>query len=589
MAKTSDKKITEVLNMLLEDARAHRKERAQEWEKHLKKLDGEMEVKHRGKNKATTKTNFLFAQMETIKPILTSNVPTISLKPVIENEAWTDIANLYSKSINRILMRNDIRQRLVELITNGLNIGKGYFKSTWNVEMFAGNGDVKIEVPDSRMMFLEPNKMEARDWNYVFETTSVDELTLMRRFPEKADEIHSLFQKGVKQQPVTPSGSVKQIDTGISSTAPGEAASTATRPFFEVAGVKGEERLREIELAEAWFYDDEMVEQEIEILTSSGSKELSPKTGKPKKQKVMKKRYPFGRVIIFSGDVIFSDKPNKFPGFPYVDYRNYFKQGDQYNVTELKHMVPIQDQFDIRNNQLFDLLSFNLAPIHFFDPRSGLDPDLVTNAPNQWIPVNDVNAIKTDPAPRIGVAAFESREILKRDLETIPGVREVTQGTIPGDIRSGVAIEALQEAADVRLRGKSGELEMTMKNLARFLISMITKFYIHKVHYRVDEELFNSEEFEFVRKKTMTPEFFDIEIRAGVNLPRSRVAKQQLLLELHARSIIDDRYLIENIQLDGKEALIARMERVWDARLDALQTQAEQVQMQGGEQVGNTI
>lgn len=579
------------LNTLLDMCKEKRKDLTEQWEKDFNMYLGKQEFQRRSKRKSNTMTNFLFSEIETIKPILTAEAPSISLKPILDTPGWQMIAEIYTKAINRIFDRNDFRARQLELVTNGLLFAHGYYKVTWDSELFGGNGDVRIDIPDTRAMFLEPEKMLPREWNFVMEVTGVDELSLLRKHPDRADDIHALFAKAGQKMKSPPTGSSKQVDAGPSASAPGAAASSSTSRFFDIMQQVDIDDPKTIELVEIWFHDDETMESMVEIVD---------KNGKKRKTKGTKKKYPNGKFVQFAGNNIFIEKENKFPGFPYIQFRNYFVPGEQYGMTELRQAAPIQKQYNVRNNQLYDWMNFNLGPTRFYDPRSGLDPNMITNAPNQWIPVNDAQGIKTDQPAHLNQAAFESLQKIKQEIETIFGVREVTQGTIPGDIRSGAAIEALQEAADVRLRGKSREMESSLRELTKFIVQMVTKFYIHGVHFRADHRTIESpdgeqmpvtqtpEWKEYVEGKKLFGEFFDIEIRAGVNLPRSREARRQNILELHSRRVVDDEFLLDHSQVDGKEALLERMKEIFEARQKALLAEA-QAQAQGGEQVGNPV
>lgn len=572
-----------VLQTIVDEAKNARKDIETQWDDDIKTLKGG-EKQHFLKRFLTlgtrvkSKTNILFSQMETMKPILTSEIPSTLIKPIFNTPAWKAIAEQhYTKAINRIYQRNDMRAVNVEVVDNGVNYGQSTYKITWDTNMFAGNGDIKISVPNGKEIYYEPGKGKIDNSNYLIQITRVDEISLLRRFPDREDDIRRLFGRPVKMKASSKSGVETRGDTII---APEAAAATTTGRFFDIADRV--DRTDPVELVEIWFMDDETED----ILDDH----ISPSTGSKsqRKKRVRKRKFPNGRYIQFAGNVIFVEEENKFPGIPYVKYWNYRIDGEPYGVTELRHTAPIQKQIDLRKNQIFDTLNFNTGRRRYVGPRFGLDPDQITNAPDQTIQCNDPKDIFIEDGPTISAAMFQSEDMLKKDMETVTGVREVTQGTIPGDIRSGNAIELLQEASDVRLRGKSGELQSSFVEITRKLIDMITTFYIDEVHYNVnhimvpkhegsDEKvpLIETDEWAMVKDKKVSCDFFDIEIRAGVNIPRSRVAKEDRLFNLHQRGVIDDEFLIQHLQLDGKDALEERMKEVWDARREAALAEAQ--------------
>ncbi len=588
MATKEQKKQADVraLNMLYGHAKEYspRKKEGEDWEKHLKIFLGQQQVMRRAKKKSNTVTNFLFSQVETIVPILTGTPPSTNLKPVISNsETWDDIAEIYTSSINRIYQRQDIRRRSVELVTQGLLFRRAYFKSIFNGDIFDGHGDIQLLVPDTRSMYLEPGKSSIEDSNYIFEATMVNLLTLLRRYPDRKEEMLRLFKSAAKKQTPVDTGAAKQTGVETSMSAPGAAANTTSRPIFELVNELDLEA-EDVELVEAWFHDDELMEDSLKLLNKSGT---VPKRSKP----AARPRFPNGRLAQFAGNMLLEDRPNKFPGFPYIQYLNYYLPG-QVGMSELEQTIPLQDQYNTRSNQIFDILNRQIAGITLLGAGSQIDKDMFTNMPGLILDaVGDVNQVRQLDPPRITSGLFESLPLLKQTLETVFGVREVTQGTVPSDVRSGAAIELLQEAADVRLKGKTGELETTYRNLTRNLIRMTTKFYVDTVHWNWPEKLKKTPEFKkYIASKSLHSDFFDIEIRAGVNLPRSRVATQQFIQWTYDRGITDDEYVIEHSQLPGKEALVERMKPTWDAKREAQQQQFEQgSQPEGGGAVGNAV
>jgi hypothetical protein len=471
--------------------------------------------------------------------------------------------------------------------------------------MYGGHGDIDISVPDTRNIFLEPGKLEVSGSNYFYEVSHVDQLSLLRQHPDMRDEVNKLFSR----QGSRVGGMLKKLtstrkQTGIErhTSAPGAAEDTTSTNFFELAADLKNSNRKMVELVEQWFHDDTTMEVTIQ---SVGDK------GKLKPVKSQRKKFPDGKVVQFSGKFIFLEKENKFPGFPYVEYWNYFLPGLPYGMSELRQLVSIQHQINVRKNQVYDGMNKGVFPRVFVDRRAGIDLENLSNVPGEHVPCRDVSGVLFEPAPRMNQATFLLQQNDRKDFETVSGVREVTQGTIPGDIRSGAAIEALQEAADIRLRGKSGSLESTVRDLVRLTILLIVRFYRHGEHYRWSERmvempdgqeipLTETDEFkEFMETKKLHPDFFEIEIQAGVNLPRSRSARRELLLQLFDRKIIDAEYLINHIQIEDKDELRTRMKPVWDAAREAELAQLEQAAVpeqdqgappqQGGQAIGNAF
>jgi hypothetical protein len=586
--------------LLFDEAVKNRKDTTDEWNKNLKILhadDQDTSSVSQGvtrTKKANTKVNFLHSQHETFKAIIPGSLPQVVLEPVLETPAWNMIAREFEKQIARVHSRNDIRARVVEIVDNGLKRGKAYLKQTWDKDMTSGFGGIKLEVPNTKSVYLEPGIMELRDMNYLFQVTSVNQLTLLRRYPEKRPEILALF-RGAEAGPSSPvaagtssldSASEESIETNPS--APGAASNTTSAGIFDLGSMEmeeGEDKKRAVDVVEMWFKDDTLEDGIIKVLSR----------GKMVERKGKVKKFPNGKVVTFvaGSKLMLDERKNEFPGFPYSEYLNYRDSDKQYQIDELKNAVPIQNQYDMRNNQLHDLANFNLAPIRYFGAGSGVDTARMVNMPALMVECNDVTQIKTENAPGIPAELFASLDKIRREMEIVQGVEEINRGAVPGDIRSGAGIEALQESVDTRLKSKSGEVESMMKDSAGKLISMFQKHYIEGVHFvmlgEVEDEdgmpvdIKQTEEWKFWKEKAIDSTFFDIKVQAGVNRPRSRVAKQQFIQWMYGADsagagigIVDDEYVITHSDVEGKEELMKRMKPIWDKKREIVLQNIEQ-------------
>ena len=534
--------VPKMLAIMLDESKRSRGDVTEKWKEYIRWLRGDQELEERADFQANTVTNYLFAQVMTEVPILTAGMPEINLIPEVDQ--LQEHADLIERLIKRIFVRNDLPQRQVELVTNGLTFGKAYMKPTWNRRMYGWAGDIMLQVPDSRTIFLEPGKMSLREANYLFECRNLNKLTLYRMYPDKKAAVDRLFLKNRTTEMMPVPVTIETDEYGRHPSAPGDPIDTTTEAYI-VDVALGKPMDREIiEFVEAWFVDERTIEDIKRI----------NKDKKIRNTDDQKLAYPSGRLVQFAGLEAFSDRPNPFPSFPYFEYNNYFIPGEQYSMSELEQAIPLQEQYNIRSNQIFDMLNFNIAPMRFYDSRSGLDPDELTNAPNDWVGVLDVDGIKQFDPPGVQAATFESLIKLQRDIETIFGVHEVTQGQVPGDVRSGFAVEQLQQAAQVRLRMKTRSIESMIVDMTRYLIRMIGLFYIPGIHYPENIDLTG-----------ITDDMFEVQIKAGVNLPASRFAQQQFIQWAFAQRIVDQQYVVEHSDLEGKEALIARMAPMWQA------------------------
>ncbi len=554
----------------LKEARHERGKVDKDWDKYLDWLRGEQKQKNRSDKQANTVTNFLFSELETIIPNLTGSCPFAVLRPEVDfgryAERWVEIAKEISRLINRTLVRNDICEHLVGVTFDGYYAGKGWLKCVWDDEAYGGYGDVKIINPDVRNMFQEAGKSNVRDMNLIYEVTAVDRLSLAREHPELFDKIMEMFTTTGGPEQKAKSERLQQELVAIVPTAAGAGASTNTVRFFEVMQQQEAGERKTIPLVEAWFYDDVLMETQVEIIDAdSGSPILDRRTGKPKTEGAFKKRYPDGRLLqyIEGTNLVFRDNKNHFPGLPYFEFCNYYFSGLPYGMSDLQQAAPAQEQYNIRKNQIYDWMNRHMHPQKLYDHRANIARSRMTNEVGAWIQVGDITAVRElvpHPPP---AAAFESLQIEKENLETLVGVHEVTRGLAPGQIESAAGVELLQEAGDTRMKRKSQSIEAMIKELSRFLINMYARFYKSGIHY--DEKFASKKGSDEPGIDNVGSHEFEIEISAGVNRPRSRIALQQERQWMLINKVIDPEAYIENTEIQNKEQIIARMKPFWNA------------------------
>lgn len=546
------------MQALLAKASKAREEHSQKWTENLDFIKGEQTLGITG-TRADTQTNFLFAQMMTIIPILANRLPEVKLTPISESQEFAQISKLVSSLINRIFRRNDLVKRQQELVTNGLFMGPAYMKPVWNQKLLRGLGDFEIKIPDTRSIYKEPGKMRIRgESNWVHEVRRIDKMSLLRLYPKKRKEINRAFSRGESLQSLTPVEGTNTGEIGHHAASATEFDATGARTtseafVFDVA-LNADNDKPFVDLVESWFLDETMVDEAI--------KEEGVDPNKPTKKVPA---FPTGRLIVWTGDEKLDDRKNPFPWFPYLEYENYHIPGEQYAMSEIEQLKPLQDQFNRRMNQLMDSMNFANHKMMFYDHSAGLDPDEITNEPGGIYPVADVNGIKIIDYGGPNRAQFDSLVMMQRLIEVISGVREVTQGEVPGDVRSGFAVEQLQEAAQTRLRMKTRILEDAVTALAKSLTDMIGLFYIPTVHYEAKMDL-----------QGITHDIFDYEVRAGISLPQSKLAEQQKVQWAFTQGLTGPEYTARTLEFPNIEQLVKDEQARWDALIAAQTGQQNQ-------------
>ena len=232
MDEKESKEILKTLSLLLADSKAEVSKERKECAERFKMYLGKQEIKKRSKRRANTKTNLLFSQIETMKPILANTVPSVEITPVIkDNPAWDAIAKEMNRIHNRILERNKSKALYMDLVSNALFNGFACIKAIFNEELFGGFGDIQLLCPDSRTLYFEAGQ-EDFDWvNYIFEVQSVNQMTLLRRYPDKQKEIREMFD-AIEKDPQHQAFFTKETSRDYQASAAGASAYTSSERYF---------------------------------------------------------------------------------------------------------------------------------------------------------------------------------------------------------------------------------------------------------------------------------------------------------------------------------------------------------------------
>ncbi len=548
------------------------------WSRVAKYLRGKHDIRQGADWKGNFVTNWIYQDHMTAVSMLTRDTPSlvyIAREPELvlskgRDEQGnpipltvSDYGKLLTDHSNAILTANEYLARLTKMISDGLPFGYGYQKATWDGSMRSGLGDVRIEAPGTRSIYLQPGISHLRDAMMVFEVRRVDKLTMYSLFPDKMGEVDQLFRKEGDQGDIDPTDEGREVGYGLHTYEHGGATPTTSSPFVDITSRGFGKDKPFVELVEGWFIDERTVVKMREM------SEVDPKSGKrvTNKRKVTERMFPTGRRIVFVGSHLLDDRPNPFPAFPYIQYLNMDlpECEDSSNVTagasmgEYDQLLEINDQYNTRQNQLMDAMNW-LASGGFmvYGQGSGWDAEEYQNRPGGMYPVTDPSQIQFKVPPPIPGEAFASLAMLQGNIERVGGRNNILQGEVPGDIRSGFAIEQLSELAQGVMKPRTQQLESTVRSLGRYLIRMQSLFYKQGVHYHGDYNL-----------KLVNPDMFTVAVKAGLNLPASEASRQVYYLQLHDRDVVDKEFLLDNSDIPGKEEVKKRMQEKWEAERQA--------------------
>jgi hypothetical protein len=143
-------------------------------------------------------------------------------------------------------------------------------------------------------------------------------------------------------------------------------------------------------------------------------------------------------------------------------------------------------------------------------------------------------------------------------FETISGVNKATQGKADASVTSGVQAQIYQQASTTKIDFKARSVDQAIQTLGTMWIAMIKNLGTEE-HVMMVETDDGVDERRYIG--TMMNEMdFDVRAKAGSMLPENREWIENKIMQLMQMGLVTDPvYILENIELPGKEKLIRKM------------------------------
>ena len=272
------------------------------------------------------------------------------------------------------------------------------------------------------------------------------------------------------------------------------------------------------------------------------------------------------RVITMTAGGTFLEPPRPLDpcyGGVNIDVVRMHEVGGRYwTPGVLDHLIPLQRQYNRRSALLARALELSANPPIKTVGNTGL-------AANQ----NSVDAgeiLKLKPGSNMeyltfagpGEEQFEQQSGLKQDMQIVTGDHDSVMGKRPAGIEAASAIRELQNAASVRIRGVA---PVVMDGFASVLEKLLAAdglkakdlitYYVGGKPHSMDPKMLR----------------YDVDIRwaEGTGMVAAKQDYEDRLLDLFDRGIVDAQYVIEAMDLPGGPEVAARVAQMQQQQLAA--------------------
>lgn len=481
-------------------------------------------------------SNFIFSTLETIKPIMVDNDPKIVVLPKSPNgiQASDKIQNIFDAEWTRAKMG----RKLPQGITIALQIGTAIFGFFWDGKDENGLGNVNPTLINPYNFFPDPMATDVDNAEYIIYATYKHVNVLRQKFPSKA----SLLDGGTIN--------FKEL------------VSQGT----ETSSVQNQVLVLECWTRDYTTYDEEVKDPENEAKTV----------------KIRKNKYPKGRVITIAPDlnIVLDDKANPYDDgkFPFKLLKCYDVPFEFWGKGEIEQLLSPQTYINDLTNQIIDNAKLTANMPWVLDKNSGIGKGQLTNRPGLIVRKNPGTQVQRLQPPQMPAYVQEVVETLKRDIEIISGVHDVTQGRKPGSVSAASAIVALQEAAQARIRLKVKLMELMLGDAGSMWYNRIKQFWNTNRWVRRDD-MANG----YTKPEDMQNMFVEISpvdlqvdvdfiIVAGSTMPQNKNAMLDLMIRLaqtmgeDGLPMVDRETVLAYTNVPDKKKIIQRINEISGVR-----------------------
>lgn len=250
---------------------------------------------------------------------------------------------------------------------------------------------------------------------------------------------------------------------------------------------------------------------------------------------------PNGRMVIWAGDVLLVDDALPW-GLRGIPHRFFPCDIVPWRVWPRSHMDELRAPQTERNRSL----SVNIENRNVYGHQPLLVPDGSGIRPGSWTAApglvlryravgNHKPAIMQMPQPPTTEPLVARADL---DMDSITSQNEVSQARVPGGVRAGTAIQALQEADQIALSPYTDEYEMASELVANDLLVIARGNYGEKRLVKIAGEANESDVVELMGSDLNGG--FDVRVQAGSMRLQTQMAKEQRALMLWSAKLVTD-------------------------------------------------
>ncbi|MEM2125702.1 MAG: hypothetical protein QXQ53_04825 [Candidatus Methanosuratincola sp.] len=525
-----ERQLLTYLNSLYQEGARFREKVSQDWQRAIKVYKGKIWPENRPSYKVNATMNFLAQIVERKTALLTDTKPIASVTSRHKGGILDPVCEILTKTIDAILSEINWERKLTELIFLEQLFGLAGLNTCYNQE----TTDIDIVVLDPRSFIFDPFVVRSWDLNageyFCFETVRPTDY-LRDKYASRADDIKPDF-----------------------SSAPSSDSSFLSRLYQTFS---------------SFFSHDN---QPFSVVPRSIVRHFWLRDRRTKKDG--KLVFPNWRCITVAGGCVVEDGANPYidGNLPFDLMEWDFNVDSAYGFNEVSKLEMPQKMFNKVLATAIEniILMGNAIWIGDYNALTPEEWERLSNEPGTFIRKRPGSDLRREPGVPLPPFTINLLSILSTGLEKLSSITEVTEGRRPGQVTSGVGIEALQLAANTVIRLKARQIENLIERVGQKLISRIFQYYTEDRVFSIVGDGQRFEKFIFEREKirnalvnanispTVAFRDFIFKVVPTSSLALTKWQKGLMAVQLYQLGAIDREALLEAVEFPNREEILAR-------------------------------
>ena len=306
------------------------------------------------------------------------------------------------------------------------------------------------------------------------------------------------------------------------------------------------------------------------------------------------KQNPNGMYALVANDKVLQSVdaiPNPFQEIPFVHLTEIPVPGRFWGTSSLHQCIPLQADYNRGRSQMVENRNLMSRPKWLVPSTAGLLSQNLTDQPGEVVEYTPGLKPEAWTPPPLPDYVRQTLDNAIRDMDDVSSFHDVSQGKSPGGgVRAGVAIATLQEQDDQMLAPTFLLAEKELSKVGSWALELLADNVTEERVVKIVGENRDVEAMTFTGSELLGDSdgvsYFDVEVQIGSQLPASKSARLQFMVELIQNGVLDpvnkpeDKAMIlKIIELGSTEGNLS------DSQLDRQEARRENVMMVNGTQV----